>query len=62
MEDTNERKVHGYKFSAELGEWVRDQARRERRWPAHLVADLLRQYRDTVEGGSRPAPSNHSAA
>jgi hypothetical protein len=46
-----ERVKVGYKISARLAEDVRNQARRERRWPAHVVTDALRMYLAHVRRG-----------
>jgi hypothetical protein len=49
MEGTVEREVTSYKIPVELAEWVRDQARAERRYPAHLIRDAIKDYRRKIE-------------
>ena len=45
--------VTGYRLPDELTSWVRIQAAKEKRYPAHLVAEALRAYRDKIEGNER---------
>lgn len=58
MEETIDRKITGYKIPVELAEWVRDQARAERRWPAHVVRDAILAYRRKVQRQSAKQRGN----
>jgi predicted transcriptional regulator len=41
--------VTGYRLPDEIADWTRQQAAKERRYPANVVADALRQYRGRIE-------------
>ena len=44
MSQKREKQITGYLLDAELAEEVRNQARREQRWPANVVTDALKTY------------------
>lgn len=43
------KQIVGYLIPIEVADWVRVQAARERRYPAHLIEDAIGMYRTKVE-------------